>query len=74
MTDPDPAAVEIYMDDGTWATGGELIRARRGWQRSEGLILWQGVTSWLYREQGRGRPDEWRYPAEVPTTPMESDD
>lgn len=55
------SGVEVKMEDGSWEPA-ELIREVR--EKSipalAALIRWNGVTSWYYREQGRGRPNEWR--------------
>jgi hypothetical protein len=52
--------VEVLMEDGTWERG-ELIRERHTGARHDALILGpHGITSWHYRDQDDGEPDEWR--------------
>lgn len=55
-------SVEVLMEDGTWRPG-ELIRERRTGERHDALIFGPyGITSWHYRDQGDGEPNEWRRP------------
>jgi hypothetical protein len=50
---------EVLMEDGSWQRGEVL--ATRGTEREIGaLVRWEGITAWLFRAQGRGRPNEWR--------------
>jgi hypothetical protein len=59
-----PLACDVRMEDGSWQPG--TIVRESGETRGKALIYWNGVTAWLYRQQGRGRPDEWR-PAQPPS-------
>lgn len=54
--------VEVLMEDGTWEPAG-LQTETRAVAGHAGLISWRGVTAWLHREQGRGYPNEWRWPS-----------
>lgn len=53
--------VEVRMEDGTWEPG-VIVQESESYPGAA-LVTWKGITAWLYRQRGRGRPDEWREPA-----------
>jgi hypothetical protein len=54
-----PRPVEVRMEDRTWQPG-ELLDEIRDERCHAGLIRWNGIAAWHYRNRGSGFPNEWR--------------
>lgn len=50
---------EVRMEDRTWQPG-EVLATQDTERGVAAFVRWEGITAWLFRAQGRGRPDEWR--------------
>ncbi len=58
----DDLRVEVLMEDRTWRPG-TVLDMRHVKPRGIGALIEMddGITAWFYRQQGPGRPNEWRY-------------